>query len=220
MAMRKAVLVAGATGLVGRALVQQLVARPGHEPVHLMVRRPQDEVPRGAIAHVVDFARLPVLPPAQEAYCALGTTIKVAGSQEAFRAIDHDAVIAFAQGARAAGVKRFAVVSALGADARSRNFYSRVKGEMERDLRRLGFETLVIARPSLLAGSRSGLGQPERLGERMALAVTGPIAPLIPKAVRPIPAEAVARAMIQALHTLGPGVHRLDSGTMQQLGQT
>jgi uncharacterized protein YbjT (DUF2867 family) len=219
MSTRKAVLVAGATGLVGRALVQLLVARPGHEPVHLLVRRPQEEVPRGAIAHVVDFGRLPVLPPAQDAYCALGTTIKTAGSQAAFRAIDHDAVIAFAKSARAAGVTRFAVVSALGADATSRSFYSRVKGEMERDLRRLGFETLVIARPSLLVGSRSGLGQPERVGERLAQVVTAPIAPLIPKAVRPIRSEAVAAAMVQALHTLGPGLHLLDSGTMQDLGR-
>jgi uncharacterized protein YbjT (DUF2867 family) len=215
---RQAVLVAGATGLVGRALVQQLVARPGHEPVHLMVRRPHEQVPRGAIAHVVDFARLPVLPPAREAYCALGSTIRAAGSQAAFRAVDHDAVLAFAEAARAAGVRRFAVVSALGAHARSRNFYGRVKGETEADLRRLGFEMLVVARPSLLAGDRSALDQAPRLGERLALAIAQPLSALIPTALRPIPAETVARALIAALHHLGPGVHVLDSARLHELG--
>lgn len=219
MTTRKAALVAGATGLVGRALVRLLVARPGREPVHLLVRRPHEQVPRGAIAHVVDFARLPPLPPAQEAYCALGTTIRTAGSKEAFRAIDHDAVIAFARAARAAGVKRFAIVSALGANAASRNFYSRVKGQMEQDLRAVGFETLVVARPSLLAGNRDELSQPTRLGERLSLAVALPLSPLIPKGLRPIAAETVARAMVHALHTLGPGVHGLDSATMQDLGK-
>jgi uncharacterized protein YbjT (DUF2867 family) len=215
MKPRAAVLLAGATGLVGRALVAELLAKPGHEPVHLLVRRAY-EAPKGAIAHIVDFARLPVLPPAAEAYCALGTTIKDAGSQAAFRAVDFEAVIAFAKAARAAGVQRLALVSALGADARSGNFYSRVKGEAEAALQALGFATLVIARPSLLVGDRSTLGQRARPGERLALALTGPIARLIPRGVRPIRAEAVAQAMVEALHTRGPGVHLLTSAQLQQ----
>jgi uncharacterized protein YbjT (DUF2867 family) len=215
MKHRAAVLLAGATGLVGRALLTELLAKPGHEPVHLLVRRPQ-EAPKGAIAHTVDFARLPVLPPATEAYCALGTTIKDAGSQAAFRAVDFDAVVAFAKAAKAAGVQRLALVSALGADARSSNFYSRVKGEAEAALQALGFASLVIARPSLLVGDRSALEQRARPGERLALALTGPIAGLIPRGLRPIRAEAVAQAMVDALHTRGPGVHVLNSAQMQR----
>jgi uncharacterized protein YbjT (DUF2867 family) len=214
MKARSAVLLAGATGLVGRALLAELLAKPGPEPVHLLVRRPH-EAPTGAIAHAVDFSRLPVLPPATEAYCALGTTIKDAGSQQAFRAVDFDAVLAFARAAKAAGVQRLAVVSALGADARSGNFYSRVKGEAEAALQGLGFATLIIARPSLLVGDRGALGQRTRPGERLALALTGPIAPLIPRGMRPIRADTVAHALVQALHSRGPGVHVLSSAQMQ-----
>ena len=106
---------------------------------------------------MVNYAALAHLPAAQEAYCCLGTTIKVAGSPEAFRAVDLDAVLAFARAAQRAGATRLAVVSALGADPASRILYNRTKGEMEHALRDLGFSSLVIARPSLLAGNRRAL---------------------------------------------------------------
>jgi uncharacterized protein YbjT (DUF2867 family) len=211
-------LLAGATGLIGRELLRELTARStregGRGRVHALMRRPVD-LPPGAMAHVVDFAALPVLPKARAAYCALGTTIAQAGSQAAFRAVDHDAVLAFARAAKAAGVTHFAVVSALGADARSRTFYNRVKGEMEADLRGLGFETLVIARPSLLAGDRASLGQPMRLAERLALALTTPIARLIPVALRPIKAATVAHGMLVCMTTKPAGVHVLESAELQ-----
>jgi uncharacterized protein YbjT (DUF2867 family) len=211
-------LLAGATGLIGRELAAQW---QGKGRLHLLVRRPPAAHAPGHTVHVVDFAALPPLPAAQEAYCCLGTTIKVAGSQAAFRAVDFDAVLAFARAARAAGVRRFAVVSALGADARSPSFYSRVKGEMEAALAEVGFAYVVIARPSLLAGNRAALGQPARGGEALALALTRPIAGLIPKAWRPIDAARVARAMLRALAEdpkPGQGVRILGSAEMQELG--
>lgn len=208
-------LLAGATGLVGRELCR-LWPGPGH--LRLLVRRPLPAAP-GAAAMVVDFAALPPLPPAAWAFCALGTTIKAAGSQAAFRAVDHDAVLTLARAARAAGVRRFGVVSALGADPLSGNFYSRVKGEVEAALGGLGFETLVIARPSLLAGDRESLGQPARPGERFALALTRPLAPLIPAAWRPIAADRVARALLRALAEGTPGTRVLDSAVLQRLGR-
>lgn len=214
-------LLAGATGLIGRELLRELTADTatagGRGRVHALLRRPID-LPPGAVAHLVDFAALPALPKARAAYCALGTTIAQAGSQAAFRAVDHDAVLAFARAAKAAGVTHFAVVSALGADPRSRTFYNRVKGEIEADLRALGFETLVIARPSLLAGDRASLGQPPRLAERLALALTGPIAPLIPKALRPIKAATVAHGMLVGMTTKPAGVHVVESAELQGLG--
>ncbi len=166
----------------------------------------------------VDFARLPALPAAEEAWCCLGTTIKQAGSQAAFRAVDFDAVLAFAQAARAAGVPRFGVVSALGASPRSASFYNRVKGEMEAAVAALGFDSVVIARPSLLAGDRAALGQPLRTGEQLALWLTAPIAGLIPKGVRPIKARTVARGMMVALRQQQPGVRIVESGELQELG--
>jgi len=209
-----AALLAGSTGLIGREIARRW-AGPGI--LHLLVRRAAAPAPHCKV-HVVDFAALPELPRARSAFCCLGTTIKTAGSQAAFRAVDFDAVLAFARAAHAAGVTRFAVVSALGADARSLNFYSRVKGEMEAALGTLGFESLVIARPSLLAGDRAALGQPERAGEVWINALTAPFTPLIPKAWRPIQAATVARAMLRALDEPRPGVRILSSGEMQTLG--
>ena len=208
-------LLAGATGLIGREIAAQW---QGKGRLHLLVRRPLAAHAPEHTQHLVDFAALPPLPSAQEAYCCLGTTIKAAGSQAAFRAVDFDAVLAFARAARAAGVKRFAVVSALGADARSANFYSRVKGEMEAALAEVGFACLVIARPSLLVGDRTALGQPARLGEALAVTLTRPVAGFIPKPWRPIAAARVARAMLRAVAEGERGLRVLSSAEMQDLG--
>ena len=220
-------LLAGATGLIGRKVARHWTG-PG--PLHLLVRKARTArtSPHAGAPllreHVVDFAALPPLPTAQTAFCCLGTTIKVAGSQAAFRAVDFDAVLHFARAAQRAGVRRFGVVSALGASAKSSSFYNRVKGEMEDELQRLGFATLVIARPSLLAGDRASLGQPQRIGERITLAVTGPLAAFIPKAWRPIQAAVVARALLRAVAAGENGaggtasVQVLESGALQDLG--
>ncbi len=216
---------AGATGLIGQQLLAAFSSFSGSGPtrVHALARRPP--APHAARAapfaewHRVDFAHLPPLPRAAWAFCALGTTIAAAGSQQAFRAIDFDAVLAFAHAARAAGVTRLAVVSSLGASPRSGNFYSRVKGEMEAAAAGCGFDSLVIVRPSLLAGDRAALGQPSRRGERLALALTAPLVGLIPAAWRPIGAAVVARAMIAALAEGRPGVRVIDSAELQRLGR-
>ena len=211
-------LLAGATGLLGRELARHWTG-PG--PLHLLVRKAAPPSLTAAPllrAHVVDFTALPPLPTAELAFCCLGTTIKVAGSQAAFRAVDFDAVLHFARAAQRAGVRRFGVVSALGASAKSASFYNRVKGEMEAELARIGFASLVIARPSLLAGDRASLGQPQRLGERLALAVSTTLAPFIPKAWRPIQAARVARALLRAVAAGALGVQVLESATLQDLG--
>ena len=208
-------LLAGATGLIGREVARHWTG-PG--PLHLLVRRDTRALQPLHRVHVVDFGALPPLPQAERAFCCLGTTIKAAGSQEAFRAVDHSAVLAFARAAQRAGVRHFAVVSALGASAQSRSFYNRVKGEMEAELATLGFASLVIARPSLLAGDRASLAQPTRLGERLALMLTAPLAPFIPKTWRPIEAAVVARAMLRALDKPTPGLRVLESAQLQELG--
>jgi uncharacterized protein YbjT (DUF2867 family) len=208
-------LLAGATGLIGRELAAQW---DGPGALHLLLRRPMPSPGPNRRVLVVDFAALPPLPLAESAFCCLGTTIKVAASQAAFRAVDFDAVLAFARATRAAGVRRFAVVSALGANPRSGTFYNRVKGEMEAALGGVGFEQLVILRPSLLAGNRSALGQPERLGEKLALALTAPLAPLIPRAWRPVAAATVARAMRLAVAQDRPGTRVIESAEIQEFG--
>jgi uncharacterized protein YbjT (DUF2867 family) len=195
----RTVIVAGATGLVGREILAALLADRTVGAVHSLGRRkPAAQHPK-LTAHVVDFASLFALPPADELYLALGTTIKVAGSQAAFRAVDHDANLAVATAAASAGVKKVGLVSAMGADARSAVFYSRVKGELEEALAKLPFEGVVIARPSMLVGDRDALGQPVRRGEVLASGVGKALGFLIPANYKPIEASAVARALLSAV---------------------
>lgn len=212
----RTVLLAGASGLVGREILQGLLADLSVTAVHSLARRELPLQHPKLIQHIVDFKGLPALPRVDEAFIALGTTIKVAGSQEAFRAVDFDAVVAVAKAARAAGAGRLGVVSAMGANARSSVFYNRVKGETEAALSALGFETLVIARPSFLAGDRESLGQPVRSGEGLALNVSRWLAPLIPDNYRSIDARCVARALLKTVPDL-QGRRILLSGEMQRL---
>ena len=187
---------AGATGLVGRLILQERLNAPSVAAVHVLGRRGPGVLHPKLIPHVVDFTDLPMLPPLDEVYLALGTTIKAAGSQSAFRAVDFDANLSVARAALAAGARRCGLVSAMGADAKSRIFYNRVKGELEEALAELPFEGLVIARPSLLVGDREALGQPKRPAEKVATAVSRLLGPLIPANYRPIAAADVARALI------------------------
>lgn len=220
------VAVAGATGLVGRALLARLRIDPAVGRIYALVRaagRPS-ALPDGVEPIAIDYARLGsadgvALPALDRAVCALGTTIKVAGSQAAFRAVDVDAVVAFARAAKAAGAQRLGVVSALGADAKSAVFYSRCKGEMEAALRGLGFGALVIARPALLQGDREALGQPARPGEVWAQRLSPVLSRLLPQRWRPIAADTVAAALLAALDAAPAGVTVLESDRLQQLGR-
>lgn len=195
----RTVIVAGATGLVGREILAGLLADPSVAVVHSLGRRmPAEQHPK-LTAHVVDFAALSDLPRADEVYLALGTTIKVAGSQAAFRAVDYNANLAVATAALAAGAKRVGLVSAMGADSKSKVFYSRVKGELEDALAAMPFEGMVFARPSLLVGDREVLGQPTRQGEVLGSALGKAVGFLIPANYRPIDASAVASALLSAM---------------------
>ncbi len=228
------ITLAGGTGLVGRAVLGQLSANPRIGKITVLVRQPDQIAPllagvARARGQVVDYAALgragvAGLPPTDWALCCLGTTVKVAGSQDAFRAVDFEAVLAFARAAKVAGASRLAVISALGADARSSVFYSRVKGEMEQALRALDLPHLVIARPSLLLGERTGLGQPGRPGEAIAQSLAQLMMPalgwLMPRRLWPIRADAVATGLIVALADGSPGVQVLESDALQKLADT
>lgn len=213
-ASRRALL-AGATGLVGREILTGLLADPSASEVHTLGRRPLGLQHAKLTHHVVDFTALPSLPPIDEVYLALGSTIKVAGSQQAFRAVDYDANLAVARAAKEAGARRAGLVSAMGADPGSAIFYNRVKGELEKALEALGFEGLVIVRPSVLVGDRAALGQPERSGEKLALRVSTLLRPLVPRNYRSIAAGDVAAAVLSEV----PQATRrivLHSGRMQR----
>lgn len=209
-------LVAGATGLIGSHVLDLLLASPAHEKVIAVTRRPLERTHDKLSNLVADFENLEVAVSqsgirADEAYCALGTTIKKAGSKEAFRKVDFEYETAFARAALAAGASKFALVSAVGADARSPIFYSRVKGETEAAIRDLGFASLHIFQPGVLLGERTE----SRPAEQLAIALTplvnlGLQGPL--RKYRGIHAKTVAEAMIAALHSDRPSaIHRYDA---------
>ncbi len=211
----RAVLVAGATGLVGREILAALLADKTYTSVHCVGRRPLALQHPKLTSHVVDFAALAAMPKVDDCFIALGTTIKAAGGKDAFRAIDLKAVEAVALAARASGATRLGVVSAMGANSQSSVFYNRVKGEMEVSLARMGFKSLVIARPSLIDGDRAALGQLERASEGIGLLLARGLRPLLPTNYRSIKASDISHALICAVKTGTPGVVTLMSGEMQ-----
>jgi uncharacterized protein YbjT (DUF2867 family) len=187
-------LLAGATGLVGSFLLERLLASPRYARVVVWARREIGKSHPKLEVEIVDFERLAQRRlEADDVFCCLGTTIRQAGSQKAFHHVDFDYPVALAGAAARSGAKRFLVVSALGANKRSRVFYNRVKGEMEEAVRIAAVPKTTIVRPSLLAGPRAE----SRLGERIGLALSALLGPLLGK-YRPIHAEHVAAAMIRA----------------------
>lgn len=190
------VLLAGATGLVGSRVLALL---PEAIPVGRRATGRAGEI-------VADFAALPPLPLASVAISALGTTIRAAGSQAAFRAVDYDAVLAFARAAQAAGVSRFIVITAVGADAGSTVFYSRVKGEVERDLTALGFARLDILQPGLILGPRAERRPVEAFFQWLA-PVLNPLLVGGSSKYGGISADEVARAVATLTRRDAPGVH-------------
>jgi uncharacterized protein YbjT (DUF2867 family) len=213
------VLLAGASGLTGGYLLDQLLDAPDFSRVIAVTRRPlAREHPRLA-NRIVQFDRLEAQLhgiTCNVALCCLGTTLARAGSRESFREVDVDYVVAFARAALAARAQRFVVMSSAGADPRSRNFYLRTKGEMEQELESVGFPALDILQPGLLLAWR----QEMRLLELAALAFMPLANPfLVGKraAFRGISARKVAAAMLGATRSgragvqryVNPGIHAL-----------
>jgi uncharacterized protein YbjT (DUF2867 family) len=210
------ILLAGATGLVGAAALDRMLGREPGPAVVAVGRRPPPRSHPRLRAVVGDFSRLGAEPPipARAALCALGTTLAKAGSPEAFRAVDHDAVLAFARWAREGGAGTFVLVSSVGADPAARNLYLRVKGEAERDVGALGFSRLVILRPSLLLGPRAE----RRPGEAVARALAPLVNPLLRgplRRYRGIAAGTVAAALVAAAEDDAPGTHVWDNDAIE-----
>ena len=206
------ILLAGATGLTGEHLLDRLLNEPTVARVLAPSRRPLAahphlENPVGELA-----ALLPQLSGNVDiAFCCLGTTIKQAGSEAAFRAVDHDLVLAFAERARALGARHLLVISALGADAHSPVLYNRVKGELEAALQAQDWPQLTIVRPSLLLGARREF----RLGERLL----APLARWIPGKYRGIKACTLAHALWRLALEEQDGTRIIESDQLRRLGR-
>ncbi|WP_402721127.1 NAD-dependent dehydratase [Janthinobacterium rivuli] len=195
----------GATGLVGREVLRLALADGRITAIVAPVRKP---LPAHAKldAPLVDFDRLPADAPwwqADAVICTLGTTMKVAGTRQAFWRVDHDYPLAAARLALAAGTPTYALNSAAGANAASRFFYNRVKGELERDLEALGFGSLTHVRPGLIGGERDVA----RAGEGAALRLLRVLGPVLPRRWRINPAPRIASALLAAALASAPGVH-------------
>jgi uncharacterized protein YbjT (DUF2867 family) len=205
--------IVGATGLVGRSALGELLAHEQAGDVLAVVRRTTGLTHPRLTEKLVDFEDLErelAGLSADVAICALGSTIKQAGSQAQFRHIDYDYALAFARAALAAGVKHFLLVSALGSDANSAVFYNRVKGELEEALTAMQFAALTILRPSLLIGERTS----PRLGESLL----GPLSRLLPRSVRGVEAHTVARALVRLAVEPAQGRRIVPSRELHELG--
>ena len=201
-------VVIGATGLVGRECVKQLAARPEFERVTALVRRalPDDLQSPRLQTVLIDFDRLDERPDvfqASHVFCALGTTIKQAGSEERFRQVDFEYPLQVARLALAAGARHFLLVSSVGASPTSRGFYLRVKGELERAIVALGFPSVTVVRPSLLLGDR----KESRLGEELAIRLSW----AFPRKYRAVHVRDVARALVNAAIEDRPGVRIIEN---------
>ena len=207
------ILIAGGTGVVGSEFLHRAVEE-GHRTT--AVGRRATGVAGRDIAH--DLMSTPTVPPADVAVCCLGTTIAAAGSRRGFRAVDYGAVLNFAEGARAAGVSHFLAVTAVGANPGARVFYSRVKGEAERDLEALGFDRLDIAQPGLLLGDR----QERRVVESWLKRIDPLTRCLLPGPLHRyagIRVGIVAAALLALCSQSNPGVYRHKNREMERLAR-
>lgn len=215
--MAKGALVVGATGLVGRECIRQLVAQPAFARVVVLARRalPADSQHPRLQTVLAEFDRLESQPDAfrvSHVFCALGTTIKQAGSRERFRQVDYGYPLRVAELAREAGARHYLLVSSVGANPRSRAFYPRVKGELEQAIITLGFPSVTIIRPSLLLGNRDEF----RLGEAIAKG----LAWTFPPKYRAVPVRDVARALVEAAVEDGPGVRVIENRDISRERET
>ncbi len=216
------VLIAGASGLVGSELLNILLAWNKVDEIHLLLRRPNEIQSKKISVFHSELGPDWLTPVKGNSYDAvvscLGTTIKRAGSQAQFRAVDFDAVLQLARFAKESGSDQFLVISSLGANSGSLSFYSRVKGEMEEALGALGLPSVTVLRPSLLVGDRQEFRLGERIGEGV-LALASPILFGALTKFRSIPAVSVATAIQRRIALADPGFHVLESDQIRAVSQ-
>jgi uncharacterized protein YbjT (DUF2867 family) len=210
--MNKTALVVGATGLIGSQLLDLLLQDSYYERVVALARKPLPPHPKLTVWQS-DFSNLNpfTLPGIHDVFCCLGTTIKTAGSKDAFRKVDFDYPVAVAEWALRQGANQYLIVTALGADARSRIFYNRVKGEVEQKVQQIGYRSVHVFRPSLLLGPR----KESRSGEDAAKQFNRWFGWLLPDSYRGIESSKVAHAMQHWAKQNVPGTHVHESKELQ-----
>lgn len=213
----KTALLAGATGLVGSELLQQLIKTDAYSRIHVLVRRLSISESAKIAVHEIDFENLRGLTindKIDHVFCALGTTIKKAKTKENFRKVDYDYVVELGKKSKELSAEKFLVISSLGANKRSMIFYNRVKGEMEDTLKSMGLPHVFIFRPSLLLGER----EEHRTGEKTAASVYKAIAPIFAgplKKYKAVEASQVAKTMINTALTNNEPLQIIESDEIQ-----
>lgn len=218
---QKHALIAGATGLVGNQLLQQLIHGRQYHTISVLSRHEIETNSKRVETIIVDYDQLSDkdLPKdVDDVFCCLGTTMDKAGSKDAFRKVDHDYPLRVAEITRRKGAQQYLLVSAMGADKDSRFFYSQVKGEVEEAIAEIGFATFCVFRPSMLLGERTET----RLGEQVGQVVMQGVAPLMVgglKKYQAIPAETVAEAMVHVARKELGGVYIFESDKIKMMAQ-
>ncbi|AVQ13390.1 NADH(P)-binding protein, PF13460 family [Leptospira santarosai] len=216
---QKLALVAGATGLIGRYLLEELSASAEYRKIYALVRRPGSVAGAEEIVSDYDALNVSLFPQGiTDVFCSLGTTISKAGNRENFKKVDYEYVLKLAKLVKEIGATSFCVVSALGADPNSFVFYNRVKGEMEKDLEGIGFSFLGIFRPSLLEGEREEVRPGETMGQFFAK-IANPFLLGGIRKYRSIHGRTVAKAMIRIVAKGPTGVRILESDRIATLGE-
>lgn len=222
MAEQRTAVVAGATGLVGRHLVEQLLEDASVAKVVVVTRRSlrmSHSKLKEFMVDIVDEASWVEQCKGADVFCALGTTLKKAGSIEKFRKVDHDLVLRFAQIALRGGARSFFLVSSIGANAKALLPYARTKGEVEEALKEMKFPRLVLVRPSLLVGER----EETRFSERAIAYLSVPLSGLFRgsfEKYRPIEAMQVARAMSRLARDYELGMRIIESDELGEIAQS
>ncbi len=217
---QKHALIAGATGLVGNELLQQLIRGRQYHTISILSRHEVETSSKRVETIIVNYNKLTdqQMPEVDDVFCCLGTTMNKAGSKDAFRKVDHDYPLRVAEITRRKGAQQYLLVSAMGADESSYIFYNRVKGEVEVAIAKLGFDAFHVFRPSMLLGERTET----RIGEQIGQVVMQGVAPLMVgglKKYQAIPAETVAEAMVHVARKELSGTFVFESDKIQALVQ-
>lgn len=193
----KTAIVLGATGLIGKKVTEHLLKNDTYSTVIILVRKPLNINHPKLKQHIFNYDAIDnTLLKGDEIFCCLGTTIKTAGSKEAFRKVDLDYVVNVAKASKGNGINHFAVISAMGANKNSTVFYNQIKGEMEEAIKAIGFDSTYVIRPSLLLGNRKEFRFGELIGKFFMITLSF----LIPKKYRAIYDLQVAIAMIHFMN--------------------
>ena len=211
----KTAIVAGASGLVGKELVQRLINSDQYRLIYVLSRKKSGLVNDKIRELMIDFEKVGQLKfdePIDDVFCSLGTTMKQAGSRDNFKKVDYEYVVALANLGKRHGASKFIVISAMGANSKSAVFYNKIKGMTEDALKDIGFNQLIILRPSLLLGERAE----KRFAERLSGIFMKAFNFIIPDNYKAIQAEKVAECMLKMALKSEEKVLIVESGEMQR----